>query len=71
MMEEAEETNLQADDLGVPEPIVEEKPNFYIQSKEPYYIPRQEYPVIQSVGNSGWQVSDIWRDIRVDNFCND
>lgn len=71
MMEEAEETNLQADDLGIAEPIVEEKPNFYIQAKEPYYIPRQEYSVIQSVGNSGWQVSDIWRDIRVDNFCND
>jgi hypothetical protein len=71
MMEEAEDKNLPADNLDVQEPILDEKPNLYIDSKEPYYIPQQGYPVIQSVGNSGWQVSDIWRDIRVDNFCND
>ncbi|MBD2303499.1 hypothetical protein H6G80_32410 [Nostoc sp. FACHB-87] len=26
-------------------------------------------PLFQSVGNSGWQVSEIWRDLRVDGFC--
>ncbi|MBD2438827.1 hypothetical protein [Nostoc sp. FACHB-110] len=35
-----------------------------------YYVPAQSYPVLQSVGNTGWQVSDIWRDLRVDDFCN-
>jgi hypothetical protein len=32
------------------------------------YIPVSYNPIISSIGNSGWQISDIWRDIRVDNF---
>ncbi len=73
MMEEAEEQNPHADNFDIQEPIVDEKPNLYTEAeaREPYYIPQSNYPVVQSVGNSGWQVSDIWRDIRVDNFCND
>jgi len=71
MMEEAEEQNLPTDNLDVQEPVAEEKSNLYIEAKQPYYIPQRDYPLVQSVGNSGWQVSDIWRDIRVDNFCND
>ncbi|WP_442935935.1 hypothetical protein [Nostoc sp.] len=35
----------------------------------PNYIPFLDNPPVQSVGNSGWQVSDVWRDIRVDDFC--
>ncbi|MBD2616066.1 hypothetical protein H6G94_33310 [Nostoc punctiforme FACHB-252] len=34
-----------------------------------YQASAQNYPVLQSVGNTGWQVSDIWRDLRVDGFC--
>jgi hypothetical protein len=70
MMEEAEEENLQADTLDISEPIIEEQSNLSIAAKAPSYIPQHDYPVVQSVCNSGWQVSDIWRDIRVDNFCN-
>jgi hypothetical protein len=35
---------------------------------EPDYIPFLDNPPVQSVGNSGWQVSDIWKDIRLDGF---
>ncbi|HEY9800851.1 MAG TPA: hypothetical protein V6D25_10870 [Leptolyngbyaceae cyanobacterium] len=70
MMEETEEQNLPPDPLDTPEPIVEEQTEVYIDIREPNYIPLRDQPVTQSVGNSGWQVSDIWRDIRVDNFCN-
>ncbi len=46
-----------------------EEENFDICYQEPNYIPVRDYPVVQSIGNSGWQASDIWRDIRIDNFC--
>ncbi|WP_341530530.1 hypothetical protein WKK05_15355 [Nostoc sp. UHCC 0302] len=50
------------------EPVVEEPtPPAYIEVPESAYIP--EYRPLRSVGNSGWQVSDVWRDIRVDDFC--
>lgn len=71
MMEEAEEQNPQVENSEVSEPIVAEKSNSYVQAREAYYMPQRDYPLVQSVGNSGWQVSDIWRDIRVDNFCDD
>jgi hypothetical protein len=32
------------------------------------YVPMRVNPVILSVGNTGWQVSDIWKDIRLDSF---
>ncbi|MBD0314111.1 MAG: hypothetical protein ICV86_15010 [Microcoleus sp. T3-bin5] len=70
MMEETEEPNQPPDSLDIPEPIIEEQKELYIDIREPNYIPVRDNPVIQSVGNSGWQVSDIWRDIRVDDFCN-
>jgi hypothetical protein len=70
MMEETEEQNQPLEPLDTPEPIIEEQKELYIDIREPNYIPVRDNPVIQSAGNSGWQVSDIWRDIRVDNFCN-
>ena len=70
MMEETEEQNQPLEPLDTPEAIIEEQKELYIDIKESNYIPLRDHPVIQSVGNSGWQVSDIWRDIRVDNFCN-
>ncbi|MBD2472826.1 hypothetical protein [Nostoc sp. FACHB-145] len=43
----------------------------HIATEYPIYQSRaQSYPVLQSVGNTGWQVSDIWRDLRVDSFSN-
>ncbi|MDZ8089289.1 MAG: hypothetical protein RMY16_27610 [Nostoc sp. DedQUE12b] len=31
-----------------------------------YYSPVFDNPQIKSIENSGWKVSDIWREIRVD-----
>ncbi|MBD2683210.1 MULTISPECIES: hypothetical protein [Nostoc] len=43
------------------------------QSQATEYFTRhalvQDYRTLQSVGNSGWQASDIWRELRVDGFC--
>ncbi|ULP71156.1 hypothetical protein BDGGKGIB_00779 [Nodularia sphaerocarpa UHCC 0038] len=69
LMEEAEEQGLKVDnpDIPEPEPIVEDYEE-YLENGEINYIPLRTHPIIQSVGNSGWQVSDIWKDVRVDNF---
>jgi hypothetical protein len=68
IMEETEEENLQADIVNTQEPTLEEKPELYLESRTANYIPLIDNPVVQSVGNSGWQVSDIWKDVRLDNF---
>lgn len=68
-IEEAEDQLLQADSVNFSPPIVEEKPVIIPELREPDYIPFLDNPPVQSVGNSGWQVSDIWRDMRVDGFC--
>jgi hypothetical protein len=34
-----------------------------------YYSPIFDNPQLKSIENSGWQVSDIWREIRVDSYC--
>ncbi len=74
LIEEAEDQLLQAntDNSTAPEVEVEveEKPVAISEPRVPDYIPLLDNPPVQSVGNSGWQVSDVWRDIRVDDFCN-
>nr|WP_242072254.1 hypothetical protein [Nostoc sp. FACHB-110] len=40
-----------------------------VPQPQPSYIPLLDNPPVQSLGNSGWQVSDVWRDLRVDRFC--
>ena len=72
LMEEAEEESPPVETPPVetpnfPEPTVEEYQE-YLENGEVNYIPLRTHPIIQSVGNSGWQVSDIWKDVRVDNF---
>ncbi|MFW9264730.1 hypothetical protein [Nostoc sp. CALU 546] len=49
------------------------KPDDTVAISEPRvrdYVPFLDNPPVQSVGNSGWQVSDVWRDLRVDSFSN-
>jgi len=42
-------------------------PQIPITEYYPSHLPVWDYyPLVQSVGNSGWQVSEIWRDLRVD-----
>jgi hypothetical protein len=66
---EDEEQNTQPDTKDILE-VREEQKQVIIENKESNYIPMRDNPIVQSIGNSGWQISDIWRDIRVDNFSN-
>ncbi|MEH2000934.1 MAG: hypothetical protein V7L00_19670 [Nostoc sp.] len=53
----------------IPEPVVEPNPPvLYIEASESDYI-SEHYRQERSVGNSGWQPSDVWRELRVDDFC--
>jgi hypothetical protein len=70
LIEEAEDQLLlEANTDGYTAPVVEEQPVIAPEPRVPDYIPFLDNPPVQSVGNSGWQVSDVWRDIRVDDFC--
>ncbi len=69
-IKQLEEENLSIDDFESQEPTVEEKPVLNIvEAREANYIPVRDNPVVLSIANSGWQVSEILRDIRVDAFC--
>ncbi|MBD2595764.1 hypothetical protein BCD64_03295 [Nostoc sp. MBR 210] len=68
-IKQIEEENLSIDDFESQEATVEEKPVVnLVETREPNYIPVRDNPVVLSIANSGWQVSEILRDIRVDNF---
>ncbi|MEH2362929.1 hypothetical protein [Nostoc sp.] len=69
LIEEAEDQLLQADTVNSTAPVVYDKPVAISEPRVPDYIPFFDNLPVQSVGNSGWQVSDVWRDIRVDDFC--
>ena len=73
LIEEAEdqlqEANTDNSTAPVVEVEVEEQPVAISEPRVADYIPFLDNPPVQSVGNSGWQVSDVWRDIRVDDFC--
>jgi hypothetical protein len=69
LIEEAEDQLLQTNTVNYTAPVVEEKPVITPEARVPDYIPLLDNPPVQSVGKSGWQISDIWRDIRVDDFC--
>lgn len=68
-IEEAEDHLLQSDTVNSSTPVVEDKTTAIPPPREPDYIPLRDNPPVQSVGKSGWQISDVWRDIRVDDFC--
>ncbi|OUL33550.1 hypothetical protein BV372_16210 [Nostoc sp. T09] len=68
IMEEVEEQNLQDDTIDALESVLEKTPVLDVENREPNYIPLRDNPVVQSVGNTGWQVSEIWKDIRLDHF---
>jgi hypothetical protein len=63
-----EEQDMQPDIKDIPFDVATEN-HEVIENEKQSYIPVNNYnPIILSIGNSGWQISDIWRDIRVDNF---
>jgi hypothetical protein len=53
---EDEEQNIQPDAKDISE-VREEQTQVNIESN---YIPARDNPIVQSIGNSGWQISDIW-----------
>lgn len=67
---ELEDENLQTEITNEPEPLVEERRVIDIENQVPDYIPVRDNPIVHSVGNTGWQVSEIWKEIRLDSFCN-
>jgi hypothetical protein len=64
---EDEEETIKPENDTFSEAIPEPK-QLILEKQLSNYIPARDNPIVQSIGNSGWQVSDIWRDIRVDNF---
>jgi hypothetical protein len=66
-IEEADQ-NLQANNINTQEPTVEGQEELEIEHQRTHYIPLIDNPVVQSVGNSGWQISEIWKEIRLDDF---
>ncbi|BBD58099.1 hypothetical protein NIES2109_08680 [Nostoc sp. HK-01] len=68
-IKQIEEENLSIDDFESQEATVEEKQAInLVENREDDYIPLRDNPVVLSIANSGWQVSEILRDIRVDTF---
>jgi hypothetical protein len=77
---ETKEPNLQVDFANNPDFVnnIEEltgveQPKLGIEYQEHNYqeinyVPLRYNPIIHSVGKTGWQVSDIWKDIRLDSF---
>ncbi|QLE53571.1 hypothetical protein FD724_37520 (plasmid) [Nostoc sp. C057] len=53
---------------NIPETVIEPNPPVYIEASKSDYI-SEHYRSLRSVGNSGWQPSDVWRELRVDDFC--
>ncbi len=64
---EEEEQNIKSENDNFSEVIPEPK-QLILETQFSHYVPVRDNPIVQSIGNSGWQISDIWRDIRVDNF---
>ncbi|MBE9054018.1 hypothetical protein IQ243_27185 [Nostocales cyanobacterium LEGE 11386] len=54
------------DTVEYPQPIITSQTQATEVPKHDFSV--QDYPIVPSAGNSGWQASDIWRDLRVDSF---
>lgn len=72
---ESEAENLQTEINDDPETVIdeiqeEETRKIDINNQLSNYIPVRDNPIVYSVGNTGWQVSEIWKEIRLDDFCN-
>jgi len=68
MEEEEEELNLKPEVMDKALSWNEEQAIANVENLEPNYIPVRDNPVVQSVGNTGWQISEIWKEIRLDSF---
>ncbi|QSJ18072.1 hypothetical protein JYQ62_04310 [Nostoc sp. UHCC 0702] len=66
--EELKEQHFQPDAINTQQSTVGDQQELQVENRTHGYIPLRDRPIVQSVGNSGWQVSDIWKDIRLDGF---
>lgn len=66
--EELKEQHFQLDGINTEHSKVEEQQKLNLDNQRHNFIPLRDRSIDQSVGNSGWQVSDIWKDIRLDGF---
>ncbi|MBD2247797.1 hypothetical protein [Nostoc sp. FACHB-888] len=48
------------------ESVIESSPSYKISESDSI---KEHYRPLRSLGNSGWQPSDVWRELRVDDFC--
>jgi hypothetical protein len=62
------EQSFRADTVNTQELTVTNTNQEKVFVREHNYIPLSNHSVIESVGNSGWKVSDIWKDVRLDDF---
>ncbi|AUB43759.1 hypothetical protein COO91_09949 (plasmid) [Nostoc flagelliforme CCNUN1] len=58
LIEEAEDQLLRSNTVNSTAPVVYDKPVVIPLPRVPDYIPLLDNPPVQSVGNSGWQISD-------------
>ncbi|BAZ50445.1 hypothetical protein NIES4103_30610 [Nostoc sp. NIES-4103] len=66
--DEPKDQHFQQDGINTQQSTVEEQQELQVVNRKHNYTPLRDRPIVQSVGNSGWQVSDIWKDIRLDGF---
>ncbi|NEU84481.1 hypothetical protein [Nostoc sp. UIC 10630] len=71
----SQQLELEVENIKTPERALEAKQkleetcNKLEYGSDYYYSPRLDNPPAKAIESSGWQVSDIWREIRVDSYC--
>ncbi|MBD2666237.1 hypothetical protein B6N60_04863 [Richelia sinica FACHB-800] len=68
IVEEGKEQEVQIDSRNLEDSVVDNQLNPSIEYQEPNFVPMRDNAVVLSVGNTGWQISEIWKDIRLDSF---
>jgi hypothetical protein len=68
IVEEGKEQEVQIDSRNLEEYVVENQLKLSIEYQELNYVSTRDNAVVLSVGNTGWQISEIWKDIRLDSF---
>lgn len=68
IVEEGKEQEVQIDPRNLEEYVVENQLKPSIEYQELNYVLMRDNAVVLSVGNTRWQISEIWKDIRLDSF---
>jgi hypothetical protein len=68
IVEEGKEQEVQIDPRNLEEYVVENQLKPSIEYQELNYVLMRDNAVVLYVGNTRWQISEIWKDIRLDSF---